>query len=110
MSETDPDPISVPWVAGPPAAAAPHDVYDAVVVGGGPAGSTAAALGLTGEEQLSVTGVAGVAAEELVGAVLPVTAGATSFEVRCRIDTPVEAAYFRHGGILPFVLRQLLRR
>ena len=28
-------------------------------------------------------------------------------EVRCRIDTPVEAEYFRHGGILPYVLRKL---
>ena len=29
-------------------------------------------------------------------------------EVRCRIDTPIEVDYYQHGGILPFVLRQLL--
>ena len=31
----------------------------------------------------------------------------TSFEVLCRIDTPVELDYYRHGGILQYVLRQL---
>ncbi len=30
--------------------------------------------------------------------------------VQLRIDTPIEVAYYRHGGILPFVLRQLLSR
>jgi aconitate hydratase len=30
--------------------------------------------------------------------------------VQLRIDTPIEATYYRHGGILPFVLRQLLSR
>jgi len=30
--------------------------------------------------------------------------------VQCRIDTPIEIDYYRHGGILPFVLRQLLSR
>ena len=32
----------------------------------------------------------------------------TSFTTRCRIDTPVEAEYYRHGGILQYVLRGLL--
>jgi aconitate hydratase len=32
----------------------------------------------------------------------------TTFEARVRIDTPGEAAYYRHGGILPYVLRSLL--
>ena len=32
----------------------------------------------------------------------------TQTEVRCRIDTPIEVDYYRHGGILPFVLRQIL--
>jgi aconitate hydratase len=30
--------------------------------------------------------------------------------VRCRIDTPIELEYYRHGGILPYVLRQLLAK
>ena len=32
----------------------------------------------------------------------------TQTEVRCRIDTPIEAEYYRHGGILPYVLRKIL--
>jgi aconitate hydratase len=37
-----------------------------------------------------------------------VTAGETEFRARVRIDTPKEAEYYRHGGILQYVLRQLL--
>jgi aconitate hydratase len=36
-----------------------------------------------------------------------VKAGDTEFTARVRIDTPKEVEYYRHGGILPFVLRQL---
>jgi aconitate hydratase len=39
-----------------------------------------------------------------------VRAGDTTFEARVRIDTPKEADYFRHGGILQYVLRSLLGR
>jgi aconitate hydratase len=64
-------------------------------------------LGLTGKETFSITGLA----EPLNAGELPrtvtVTAGDRSFEARVRIDTPKEADYFRHGGILPYVLRQL---
>jgi aconitate hydratase len=38
-----------------------------------------------------------------------VRAGDVAFDARVRIDTPKEAEYFRHGGILQYVLRQLLR-
>jgi aconitase A len=34
---------------------------------------------------------------------------ATEFTVTVRVDTPAEASYYRHGGILPYVLRQMLR-
>ena len=37
-----------------------------------------------------------------------VDAGGTVFDAVLRVDTPAEAAYYRHGGILPYVLRQLL--
>ncbi|MGH3225026.1 MAG: aconitate hydratase, partial [Streptosporangiaceae bacterium] len=71
-------------------------------------GDDARALGLTGEETFSIRGLAG--AEE-VPRTLTVTAagpGATrEFTVTVRIDTPAEAAYYRHGGILPYVLREL---
>jgi aconitate hydratase len=67
-------------------------------------------LGLTGEETFSITGLA----EPLNAGDLPrtvtVKAGEHEFEARVRIDTPKEAEYFRHGGILPYVLRQLAQR
>ncbi|HVF74248.1 MAG TPA: aconitate hydratase [Acidimicrobiales bacterium] len=65
---------------------------------------------LTGEEVVTIVGIGGRDPEELIGAALPVQAGELRFEARCRIDTPTEAAYFRHGGILPYVLRQLATR
>ncbi len=72
-----------------------------------PEGETADSLGLTGEEEFAVTGFA----EPLNDGGLPtsatVRAGAVEFEAKVRIDTPKEADYFRHGGILLFVLRQL---
>jgi aconitate hydratase len=75
-----------------------------------PAGQNAASLGLTGEETYSISGIA----EDLrAGKQLEVTARADSgktqsFKATCRIDTAVELDYYRHGGILQFVLRQLV--
>jgi aconitate hydratase len=68
------------------------------------AGENAASLGLTGRETFGITGV-----REAVetGSRVKVTAGSISFEAVPRVDTPQEAEYFRNGGILPFVLRQL---
>jgi aconitate hydratase len=69
-------------------------------------------LGLTGHESFSISGIA----ENLhPGKRLTVTATspegrATTFETIARIDTPVELDYYRHGGILQFVLRQLIGR
>jgi aconitate hydratase A / 2-methylisocitrate dehydratase len=68
-----------------------------------PDGETAESLGLTGEEQMSITGLNGGEAKEVA-----VKAGDVEFTARVRIDTPKEVEYFKHGGILPFVLRQLL--
>jgi len=75
-----------------------------------PEGETVASLGLTGEEVFDITGIEGAEPEDLIGAQLPVQAGEHRFDVRCRIDTPTEAVYFRHGGILHYVLRQLAGR
>ncbi len=74
------------------------------------AGQSAETLGLSGEETYNVAGIAGGVG---VGARLSVTAGAkdgkqTQFKARARIDTPDEAEYYRHDGILPYVLRQLM--
>jgi len=68
-------------------------------------GDSAASLGLTGEEELSIAGVDQGRAKEVT-----VRAGEKEFTARVRIDTPKEVEYYRHGGILPFVLRQLLAR
>ncbi len=70
-------------------------------------GQNAESLGLTGEEQFSITGIA----EDLTpGKRLQVTATAgdktITFDALCRIDSPIEVEYYRHGGILPYVLRQ----
>ncbi len=72
-------------------------------------GQTAASLGLTGSESFEITGVA----EGLrpMGTVrVRATGGARTveFDALVRIDTPEELVAFRHGGILPYVLRQLV--
>jgi aconitate hydratase A / 2-methylisocitrate dehydratase len=73
-----------------------------------PDGESAESLGLTGEEAFSITGLAGpLNAGELPRSV-EVHAGDAEFEARVRIDTPKEADYFRHGGILQYVLRSLM--
>jgi len=70
-------------------------------------GESAASLGLDGTEIFSIAGITalntgGVPKE------LTVTAGDKSFTAKVRIDTPGEADYYRHGGIMQFVLRSLL--
>ncbi len=72
-------------------------------------GENAASLGLTGRETFSFVGMAAGVEK---GVRVTVTALAddgktTTFEAVPRVDTPQEAEYFRNGGILPFVLRQL---
>jgi aconitate hydratase len=71
-------------------------------------GHSVAELGLTGEETFSITGFAAPLASGGLPEHATVTADAKTFQARVRIDTPMEAAYFRHGGILQYVLRQLL--
>ena len=75
-------------------------------------GDTAASLGLTGEEIFDVTGLEGIGEAASLPHELTVTVAgggmaARAFAVVLRIDTPKEEDYYRHGGILPFVLRQL---
>jgi aconitate hydratase len=70
-------------------------------------GQNAQSLGLTGEEVFSISGITalntGGVPEELT-----VTASGKSFVAIVRIDTPGEADYYRHGGIMQYVLRSLL--
>jgi aconitate hydratase len=68
-------------------------------------GESVESLGLTGEETFTIRGLGDVSESTDT---LTVEADDKSFEAKVRIDTPGEAAYFRHGGILPYVLRSLL--
>ena len=77
-------------------------------------GETAESLGLTGEEVYSIEGLPeAIAGRFAAGRELTVTARRDGgppirFSVGVRIDTPQEIRYYEHGGILPYVLRQLL--
>ncbi|MGH9100951.1 MAG: aconitate hydratase, partial [Acidimicrobiales bacterium] len=76
-------------------------------------GESADSLGLTGRERYSVLDVPALQ-EGPVPRELDVHAAADdgtakTFSARVRIDTPMEAEYYRHGGILQYVLRQLAR-
>jgi len=70
------------------------------------AGQNADRLGLTGEETFDITGV--TALVDSVPDTVHVHAGAAEFDAAVRIDTPGEADYYRHGGIMQYVLRKLL--
>jgi aconitate hydratase len=75
-------------------------------------GQSVAALGLTGHETFEIVGAADALAPR--GTVTVKAAAGdgsvTSFDARVRIDTPEELVAFRNGGILPYVLRQLLKK
>ena len=75
-----------------------------------PEGENASSLGLKGDELFEISGVAEALNSGQMPTVATVTAGDVQFEAVVRIDTPKEADYFRHGGILPYVLRQLASR
>ena len=66
-------------------------------------GENRESLGLTGREEFSVTGVENGEAREVT-----VRADGREFRATLRLDTPREREYVRHGGILPYVLRNLL--
>jgi aconitate hydratase len=72
-------------------------------------GESVKSLGLSGHELISVTGLADLGPDEPLPPTLTVRADEREFTVRVRIDTPKEADYYRHGGILAYVLRQLAR-
>ncbi|MBW3556570.1 MAG: aconitate hydratase [Actinobacteria bacterium] len=70
-------------------------------------GASVASLGLTGREIYDIVGLEDLAEDAPMPEALVVRADDREFRVRLRIDTPKEAEYYRHGGILPYVLRQL---
>src|SRR6185369_12990196 len=78
-------------------------------------GDSAASLGLTGREVFDIDGLGEVISSNLATREVTVTARpeggegeAKRFRAFVRIDTPQEVLYYRHGGILQYVLRQLL--
>jgi aconitate hydratase len=72
-------------------------------------GANHASLGLTGEETFSIEGIAKELKPKMMVKVTAKAADGRSktFDARVRIDTPDEADYYRHGGILQYVLRML---
>ena len=76
-------------------------------------GDSAASLGLTGEEEFDVRGVTalndGASPREVSVSARRSDGSSVDFSARLRIDTPGEADYYRHGGIMQYVLRSLLR-
>jgi len=73
------------------------------------AGESVAALGLTGRETFEVTGVEDINSSSVPNEVV-VRADGKEFRATVRIDTPGEAEYYRHGGIMQYVLRMLRDR
>ena len=76
-------------------------------------GQSAEALGLDGTETYDIDLPAKIAPRQTIRVVATRTQGPDAgkkieFDTRCRIDTPVEAEYYRHGGILQYVLRKIL--
>jgi len=71
-------------------------------------GESAKSLGLSGRETFEITGLASGDAKEVSVKATPTDGGKPlTFKARLRIDTPKEREYYRHGGILQYVLRQL---
>ena len=73
-----------------------------------PEGETAESLGLDGTETFAVTGVTAMNDGPVPRTVTVSTDSGKEFEAVVRIDTPGEADYYRHGGILQYVLRKML--
>ncbi len=77
-----------------------------------PEGTTPQSLGLDGSEVFSITGLSEAIkpGETITLEIQDKDRQKRSVPVKLRIDTPIEIDYYRHGGILPFVLRQLLSK
>src|SRR5690606_16923745 len=75
-------------------------------------GESVQSLGITGEEVIDIEGIGeGLTPGKRLTMRLTAPDGSTkTFQVRTRIDTPIEVDYYRHDGILPYVLRQIAAR
>jgi aconitate hydratase len=75
-------------------------------------GTTAQSLKLDGTETYDIVGLDAnlKPQQDLALRITRRDGGVEEVPVRCRIDTPIEIDYYQHGGILPFVLRQLMAK
>jgi len=71
-------------------------------------GESAESLGLTGRERYTIEGVAEAGPGRAITVVAVGDGGETRFETQCRLDSATDVDYFRAGGILTHVLRQLM--
>ena len=73
-------------------------------------GESADSLGLTGKESFDIPGVEGTVepGAEMTVIVRPDTGAERSIKMKSRVDTGIEAEYYRHGGLLPYVLRDMM--
>jgi aconitate hydratase len=70
-------------------------------------GDNAQALGLAGTEQFDISGLDNATAKSVTVRATAPDGSVKTFKAKVRIDTPNEIDYYRHGGILPYVLRRL---
>ena len=70
-------------------------------------GQNAQSLGLKGDEVFTITGIVALN-DGKIPAKVEVDASGKKFTAKVRIDTPGEADYYRHGGIMQYVLRSLI--
>jgi aconitate hydratase len=75
-------------------------------------GTNAQTLKLDGTETYDIVGLGSdlKPQQDLTLRITRANGKAENVPVRCRIDTPIEIDYYQHGGILPFVLRQLIAK
>jgi len=71
-------------------------------------GETRDSLRITGREEFSIEGISGLKARAKFRVHARGAAGEKTFEAIARVDTPEEVSYYQNGGILPYVLRQML--
>ncbi|WP_422102967.1 aconitate hydratase AcnA [Vreelandella sp.] len=73
-----------------------------------PEGESRESLGLTGDEEISIAGLSDLSPGGTVQVVIKNNDGERTVDAKCRIDTVNELAYYRHGGILHYVLRKMI--
>jgi len=72
---------------------------------------SAQSLGLKGDETIDVSGLDDIRPQqELMLTIRRADGSAQQIKVTSRIDTPIEVDYYKHGGILPYVLRELMTK